>query len=110
MSSDVQPKCTSSSTAGVAPFAASFSRTKYSTAFTSWLMRLSMAFTAAGASSPGSSARPAASCFTASASGSLRICGTDSASDSSQAASMRTRSRIRPLSDSTARNGSAPLR
>src|SRR5688572_6603023 len=73
-------------------------------------MRASMVFTATGASSPGSSAMLAASCRTASGSGCARICGTDSARLSSHAASIRMRSRISPLSDSTMRRPSADLR
>ena len=47
MSSDVQAKCTNSSSAAVAPAEASRSRTKYSTALTSWFVSRSISLTRA---------------------------------------------------------------
>src|SRR5438128_693700 len=49
MSSEVQPKCTNSSSAGRAPACPSAARTTYSTALTSWAMPSSSALTAAAA-------------------------------------------------------------
>ena len=45
MSSEVQAKWRNSATFMTSRLPASFSRRKYSTAFTSWLMRASVAFT-----------------------------------------------------------------